>query len=306
MTVKTERKERFSYTHDLPLSYLACNIFFMTTNELPYRDRPEINISLLALLRFNPRAFYEAWTNPIEKTSEALTMGIATHTCHLEPKNFLHQYVRFEGELRSNAQKALWAKHIEEGRTPLKAKNYDKCLEISNELRKHPLASTYFQAEGVEFEQDYYWEDPDTGTKCKGRLDMVAPTWMGDLKTAKSVQYRAFNRSCFQYGYFGKLAWYRDGVDIASRGTIDKRKAIVVAVNKEDRPSSAVYPFPEETLENGKVMYKNWLRLFEFCKKNDYWPGVNNDQPVDMYMEDWQIEPAKKYFMAEDGTLGVL
>ena len=275
-------------------------------SEKEYRASPEMNVSTLALIGISPLALKNRLDFLDENEgTKAMSFGTAIHACCLEPVKFTKQYVPFEGDLRSNAQKALWASIEAGGQTPIKEKDVDICYQISNALRAHPKSAAILNDPHAEFEKVLRWTDEDTGTKCKGRIDILSPTRMTDLKSTESTSYWRFKKSCQTYGYFAKLPWYRDGAILSEKLSPEGFQSTAIACTKSKRPSIAVYNFPTETVEAGRIIYKNWLRQYEFCLKNDYWPDVNDGQEVNMYMDDWMMQP-KKIFLMEKGEAVVL
>lgn len=102
------------------------------------------------------------------------------------------------------------------GRTLLKPATMRKVEQTAAIVAKHPHASMAIS--GGYSEVSIFWEDPETGVRCKARLDHLKPGVIADLKSfstkgAASVD-RAISSSIARYGYLTQWAHYAEGLEM--------------------------------------------------------------------------------------------
>ena len=64
------------------------------------------------------------------------------------------------------------------------------------------------------------WDDPETGLRCKARIDFVSEydgwTVVGDLKSSINAAPKQWARAVANYGYHRQAAFYLDGCNAIS------------------------------------------------------------------------------------------
>lgn len=245
-------------------------------SETVYRSAPGLNQSTLKPILVCPAKAREAELNPPEQT-ESKALGQAGHFAILQPEQFEEQYIaRPAGmERRSNAGKAAW-KAFEErnkGKVVLDQEDLDLCLSIRDAVWAHPMAREILGGRRMA-EASAWWEDPETGLLCKGRMDAIcvlgSDTVVVDLKTTRDASPRAFARDAANFGYHFQGAYYLGGLDaLVSR----ERRWVLIAAEKTPPDLVAVYEFDWESLEAGRREVRAALTLWKECSDSGIWPG---------------------------------
>lgn len=178
--------------------------------------------------------------------------------------------VHHDGSRRGNQWKAFKAANSARG--ILTEEQYERCLAIRDAVRSDPVAKKYLEGPGS-FERVIQWTDPETGMKCKGRLDRETHGGVRilvDLKTAHDGDPRKFAKTAAQLGYHGQLAFYADGM-----AAIGEPVSRVVMIVVESKPpfDVTVYNVGEDVLYAGEQLYRRLLEKVNGCRALDKWPG---------------------------------
>lgn len=225
-----------------------------------------VNFSTLKHMKKSPLHYLEAVKTEREDTVR-LAMGRGAHTAVLEPDRFPLDYVVFKGKRRQGKDwTAFESMHAND--TILKANEYQQCLAIRDAVRRHPVAGKLFV--GGFSEQAITWTDPDTKLKCKAKLDWFTDLVLADLKTAKTVDARAFGAQAARFDYHTQIAWYSDGL-MYSRGIRPQIKLVAVELDKPH--DVAVFPLSEDDYEAGRDTYRGWLEKVASCLESGEWTG---------------------------------
>ena len=231
-----------------------------------YRRIGAVHWSTLKEMNRSPLHYKWALEND-RKDSPVLMKGRAAHTAILDPDNFLRHYVLCPlKDRRAKGFKDFARLHV--GKTILFEKEYQTALNIRDAVRAHPEASRLLM--GGEKEKTITWTDPDTGLKCKSRLDYLGRR-LGDLKTARSVERRAFANAVVAYQYHGQMAMYRDAV-MSTEGRVPDQ-TFIVAVESLPPHDVAVFILGDEELERGLHIYRSYLQRVKDCTEDNAWPG---------------------------------
>ena len=214
-----------------------------------YAKIKAINFSTLKEARKSLMHYRYRLANPIEDTPR-LAIGRATHTAVFEPDRFLLDYALFTGSIRKGK---VWEafKAANEGRTILKADEYETCLAIRDAVRSHPVAGPALTPPG-EAEKVITWIDIRTGLKCKARLDWYRPGLLCDLKTTTDIDARRFGSLAERMSYHCQMAFYHDG--LAALG-LDAPLPKIVAVEAAEPHDVAVFAVNEDALWAGQKQY---------------------------------------------------
>lgn len=129
------------------------------------------------------------------------------------------------------------------------------------------------------------WDDPDTGLRCKARLDVLFPNMAGldlvlDVKTTKSAQRWSFRADCARYGYHRQHAHYVDGLR-----QIGRRPGpfYFLVVEKTPPYLVALYKLDDAAVDLGAEQVGRAMRTLADCIARDQWPGLADDvQTIDL------------------------
>jgi exodeoxyribonuclease VIII len=122
-------------------------------------------------------------------------------------------------------------------------------------------------------EVSFFWTDPATGIQCKGRADLVVPSYRAivDIKSTVDAAARPFARDCRRYGYDIQAVTYLDGWKLAGGEPIDN--FVVIAVEKEPPYMAAAYEFSLDDLDAARDERARLMSIYDECRRSDSWPG---------------------------------
>lgn len=219
---------------------------------------------------------------PASKSQE---IGTWLHTYTLEP-NVWAKTVRVGGNFdrRTTIGKAHAAAEEAEAQSLgiqfITQAIYDKIRFAGDALLRHPLVKEYSKSWVTE--SALFWIDPDTGAKCKGKIDSHVVTnnctAIMDVKTTQDAL--GFPYTITGYGYHRQAVYYMDGLSHASKGEIVPTQFYWLCVEMEAPYLSKVYVANQEMLDFGRNQYKVLLQRFEAAKKANVWPGLSEDVEV--------------------------
>ena len=83
-------------------------------------------------------------------------------------------------------------------------------------------------------EVSFFWDDPETGVACKGRIDRMRRqhnrAWILDLKSTDDASKPAFTRSVVNYAYHRQADWYETGFAQASGLDVSPMLFVVIGI----------------------------------------------------------------------------
>ncbi|QJX49092.1 hypothetical protein HMJ29_20145 [Hymenobacter taeanensis] len=193
-----------------------------------YRALPAIANSDLSRLR---DALYGRPPRPVTSSSGALGLGTAFHTALLEPD-------LYEPGLPGINDTLIWWMVDGVKLNP----EVNRLLEIGT-----PEPSCIFT-------------EPDTGTLCKLRADLVIeqpgePYTIVDFKTTLARDYSHFVAQCSGYDYDRQAAFYADA--------LRADRFLLVGVQKVEPFELFVFEVPPHMLAEGRAKYQRLLRLLQ-------------------------------------------
>lgn len=231
--------------------------------------------------------------NPTDESTPAMTFGSACHKMILEPNSFFDEYaVAPACDRRTKEGKALYETFLNqsEGKTVISAEDLKTIQEMSDALHKCSLAHSLLSEDGLT-EVPLFWTDPDTGEKCKVKLDRLINCYDGriavvDYKTAASAETNKFIRKMFELGYHLQSGMYTEGT--MHNYNIDYRPVFLFVVQEKKPPYSVnVIEVTEDVMALGVDTFHNLLGKVHACKMVDMWPGYVDDIPNEAYIPGW-------------------
>lgn len=260
-------------------------------NEREYNEAEGIRRSDLWKMEDSPEKFRWFMEHPAEPTP-ALTFGSAAHKMVLEGKDFAEEYaVAPNVDRRTKEGKETWARFVEEnqGKTVVSSDDYTTIREMGEAIWNCPLAKKLLTGKGIT-EEPFFWTDPETGEKCKIKVDRMV-TWKRrkyviDYKTSESADTFKFNSSIFRYGYFMQAAMYTEGVMRAKK--MRKRPGFLFVVQEKKAPYSVnVIEVSEEVMNAGDAKFHQLMEKYHACRVSDTYPGYVQDVPNDSFVPNW-------------------
>lgn len=233
---------------------------------LEYQAIDAVNWSSLKHIAVSPKHYLCEKCPPLHQTA-AMVKGRAGHTATLEPELFGSEYVVFPGSRRAGKEwDAFEAQN--EGKTILKSSEAEQAWAMSKAVRSHPFAGPMLT--GGKAEVSIEWMDPETGLKCKGRLDYVKPGVLVDLKTSGDLDRRRFSRRAMDLGYHGQLAFYLRGLKALGR---EPSEVYLIAVEQAEPFDVACLEVDSDALAIGDELVSELLNKLAECEATREWPG---------------------------------
>lgn len=283
--------------HDIPFDeYLAWPC--VNNSSLSYAARS------MAHYRFAPQ----------QPPTAAMRFGSLVHCGKLEPAAIGARYAvmpDLAGDIRKpdgseysnvratkeyRARVAAWQATVGD-REVVTSEELETMLGIVQSLTAHDFARRTLCGPGP-VEVSFVWDDPDSGVRCKARVDKwndcdPGPMAVYDLKTTRDAI--DFERAMVRFGYHRQAAFYSDGVR-ACTGAPTVRFGII-AVERETPFAVRGAMVGPETIEAGRSQYKRLLKQIAECRRSNAWPGYSDPA-------EWQL-PAWAMAQNEDEELGL-
>jgi hypothetical protein len=163
-----------------------------------------------------------------------------------------------------------------EGKTPILDFELDQALAMADAVQQHPAAAALL-ADG-DPEVSLFWVDPETGTKCRARLDWLPTAQAGeplsvpDLKTAARPD---FVKNVADFAYYGQQEFYLRG--IRECGIAQDPQFVFIAVETA-APHLVQVPRLSNEVDGllARGVVDHCVRLYAECKASDHWPGYSD------------------------------
>ena len=221
------------------------------SNEECHGDRSAVSSTQLKRMLTSPAHFLHGLDQP-EESRESLLFGAVLHARLLEPATFAG---RFFGEPKVNRStkegKALAEAFKAEaaGRTRFPADWMGPVDNIVANVGRHAKAREILDA--GEAEVAIAWLDPETGVKCKIKIDW----WHGaaliaDVKSAVDVTWDGFSKACARLHHALSAFMYCEGVRLL---TGERPEWAFIACEKEAPNTVAVYRASTSFLQRATV-----------------------------------------------------
>ena len=239
-----------------------------------YARRPGVNWSTLKAMGDSP-LHYQHRTKHSKPATAAMQMGTAGHIATLEPHRWDEAVAVWDGGRRAGKAYKEWSEQ-NEGLLQLKPDEADNALAIGEAVRGHYEARELLKKGQAEVILE--WTDKETGLECKARVDWLhigkKRATLVDLKTARTMDRRAFQGAVARYGYHGQLAHYKAGVEAVTGLPCD---VFIIGVESSAPYDVGVFILddgvPDGALHVGEVMRRELLTKLAECRRLGHWPG---------------------------------
>ena len=241
----------------------------------------------------SPEKFKYFLDHPVEQTP-AMFFGSACHKMVLEPETMGMEYaVAPVCDRRTKEGKLIYETFMadNQGKAIISPDDAKVMADMEEQVRHCPLANDLLHCDG-QTEVPLFWEDPDTGEKCKAKLDRLIRDDDGrymivDYKTAASCETGKFNSEIFKLGYHFQAGFYASGLRMVM-GLDYYPRFILIAQEKKPPYAVNVIELTEEVIGVGVAKYHELLDKYHACKMVDMWPGyVDGDMPNEAYIPGW-------------------
>lgn len=257
-----------------------------------YQAIDAVNISALIEIATSPKQYCYRLSHP-RQDAASYRLGRGAHTGILEPLRFLRDYALSPyADFREKEAQEWRAAQEAARKTVLTEAQFQAVERMRLAVHRHPVARRYL-ADG-EPEVTIQWIDGDADLRaanlravaCKGRIDWLAPGAIVDLKTTRHPRPDAFGRDAARLHYHTRMSWYRDGAR-AALGLL--LPVVLIAVQVDEPHDVAVYRMTDEQLDAGRRCYEGLLETLRACRAADHWPGVCEDDAIDLPMPAWSL-----------------
>lgn len=252
-----------------------------------YLAWPCINNTLLHHAARSMAHFRAAEDAAEEEPSNAQQLGSVIHTGVLEPQQIRRRFVAmpdFAAQVMhenstckkpraTNRYRQLVEdfQQLHVGKQTVTQEDFDALLGIHASLREHPRAGKYLRRGRAEV--SIVWDDPDTGLRCKARLDywQQRSRRFTDLKTTRDAG--RFEKFVAEYGYYRQLAFYADGLETL---TGVAHEACLVAAEPSSPYAVRAAPLSTAALDAGRAEYHSLLKRIAECRESGLWPAYDD------------------------------
>jgi len=245
----------------------------------------------------------DACLRSIEEESDdtdAKRMGRASHARILQPEVYHKSYGIFEGDLRSGAQKDLWAKMAEEygEGNVVRAKDAIDIEGMAKAVMDNAPCKAILSLGGMS-EISALWVHEETGLLCKMRIDRLVPdldlivdykttrdirtewglVFVLDESTKKYVWRSTSSWTVYKYGYHRQAAFYLMGMKALG---CELKDFVTI-------PQEKVAPYPacamrikNNAIEAGRAELAPLFKKYAHCKNEKYWPKFGDTEIIDV------------------------
>lgn len=238
-----------------------------------YDDIRALNFSTLKHLHVSPLFYRYRIENP-EPRKDFYIIGLAIHCWVLEPDKFDERYAVCD--ITRNERNADYKEWIDEhyGMTALRPHEMETAKRAGDAVLAHSEARRALK--GCRHEEPLVWTDPDTGIRCKGRVDAISPVRIADLKSTQDIAARKFYDQAAKLLYHGQQSMYHTGATVLRK--IDgKETPEIISVEKLPPYDVAVDRMKPEDLAAGRTVCLQLMRRLLECQAANYWPGKAPD-----------------------------
>ena len=261
-------------------------------NEQEYNAADGVRRSDLWKMEDSPEKFKWFIEHPVEQTP-AMAFGSACHKLILEPGTMNDEYaIAPVCDRRTKEGKAIWEAFMTDnvGKTIISADDAQIMADMEEKIHMVPLANELINGEG-QTEVPLFWTDPETGEKCKAKLDRLIKDDDGryviiDYKTALSAETERFNHEIFKLGYHFQAGLYTEG--LMNVMNLDYRSRFIFVVEEKKAPYAVnVVEVSEDVMKIGVAKFHELLEKYHECKAVDLWPGYVDDMPNETTLPGW-------------------
>ena len=246
-----------------------------------YLEIEAVNWSTLKEMRRSALHYRHRVTVPREDTA-SLRAGRIAHTAVFEPERFATDYALFDHENKGGKvvrNGNVWEefKKANAHKTIITPAEHAKAMALSAAVRAHPLASPYLQRGHAE--KTIQWTDPETGLRCKGRIDFDSSSKRAivDLKSSASIAYGPFASTSYRLGYHCQLGFYQWGYKEA---TGEDLPVVVIPVEASAPHDVTAFEYSQDCLDTGREEARSLLVKLAHHREKNTWPGQYAEELV--------------------------
>jgi exodeoxyribonuclease VIII len=262
----------------------------MTTNA-EYHADPAISASHLHAVAASPYHYWKRYLDPNRRQVEptaAMRLGSLVHCAVLEPDELLQRY-GVCGPRNTKTGKEQAAAMAAEGIEAVSETDMATALSMARSVLEHPAAPLLLN--NGKAEQSFWWDDQQTGLRCKCRPDWMTGSVLVDLKTTTDASPAGFARSVAAYRYHVQARHYL-------AGTFAER-FVFIAVEKTYPYAVGVYELDAAAMEHGETLRRRNLATIADCRAINEWPGYGAGiQPLSL--PGWALRDGNTTLTSDD------
>ena len=258
--------------------------FYPGMSNEDYRQARGTNWSVLRKFKKSAKHARAAQLKPQPPTKE-MVLGQAFHALVLEPERFAKEFVKVPEDAPRRQGKAnmeWWERFDKEngGRLRISDSDWTEIHCWRTGLYDNPRAAELLNDPKAYRECAIVWDDPETGIRCKGRLDLVA-RWQGisvvaDVKTTQDATPFSFGKDLDYFDYAGQIMFYLDGLNTIRPLGGGERVPYFLAVEKQEPFDAVVYELGQASREQARINARTYLTRYAEAQKHGAWPGLQD------------------------------
>jgi hypothetical protein len=267
--------------------------------EEEYHAHPSLSASGMKQLLRSPKHYLQSRTERVEKP--AFDVGHAAHALVLGVGQPIAQIdeglLSADGGIRSNAAKAKVEEIRAEGKIPLKPATYQKVVGMRDAVLANAKARAILELPRYT-EVSLFAIDPETGVPLRGRLDVLAGSLCGDVKTTPDVREFKLRGVIQDFGYDVQGEVYRLLVQLVLG--VEPEPVQLIFVEKEAPYEVRVVKLGAGWQAGGHARMRKAIEIFQTCVEFGIWPGADDEEG-----EATEIDPPAYYFADVARTTGL-
>lgn len=279
-----------------------------------YHASTGINCSALDLINRSELHYWNDRVRPDRKSrrepTAAMEFGTAFHAMIESEEAFRSQYA-LAPDCRRGTKEWVAAETAAGGRKLLKRDEMIRLEEMRASFIGHPfLRAMIFAGNDASFEETFYWhhtEVDDDGNVisedlCKARTDIYIPGLaIIDTKVSHDGLEEAFQRTCFNFSYHRRAAWYIDGI---YKVTGELLPYVFALIEPEAPHAVSVFVATPRMVDAGRLQNAQLLKRLLKAKRTGVYPGYpSHVREIDL--PEWAyklIEKSAAQVGAEEGA----
>lgn len=226
--------------------------------------------------------------------TDDLRFGQYAHSLLLQPERTEQDFMIMPAlNLRTKADRetrdALMAECDRNGITPVTVDDAVLAHQMVDKCHSDQTVMTLLDGA---HEKEFFWVDELTGEMCKCRVDCLTQIdgkfAIVDYKTTKDAYTHKFILSGYNFGYHFQSGFYCTGVK-KCLGLDYLPRFILIAQEKKAPFSLNVIELPEDVIQRGVDLYREYLGTYHECKETGIWYGYNGPfgEMNEAYLLEW-------------------
>jgi len=191
----------------------------------------------------------------------------------------------WDGDWTDTGARAFRDEARSSGQTPIKGEQLAGVEAIKRRVLFDRWAGPLLDRPGLP-EISLFWIDPETGVRCRARLDMLTETDDGrplyvEVKTTRNATRHALQRHVAEFGYHMQQEWNLDGLIHTGLDPYADAVCKFVFVETTRPYPVVVVNLDDQAAAFGRDANRRGLRLYQRCVESGDWPSyVNNEITV--------------------------